>query len=57
MPALDGTVSFKEMDQVAVLITQNLNFKVLGVINVLFYKYLGIPEGNQGFTGSFLKRF
>src|SRR5690242_14509331 len=40
MAALDGTLSFPKMDEMAVLVTQNLHFNVARAFNIFFEVHL-----------------
>ena len=49
--ALDGAVTFKHVNKVAMLVTEDLYFDVFWMFDVLFNKNVGDPESLLGFAG------
>jgi len=48
MAALHGAIPFEEMDDVALAVSQKLDFDVPGPLHVFFQKNVGIAEGGAG---------
>ena len=55
VPALHRTVTLKEMHHIAVLVSEDLHFDVLGLLQELFHKDVVIAEGLAGFVSYQLK--
>ena len=52
MPTLYGAVTFKQMHEVAVFVTQQLHFDMLGTGDELLDKHVRATEGGSGFVAS-----
>jgi hypothetical protein len=50
MPSLDRAVAFTQVDDVAVSIGQNLEFNVMGALDILLNEHAAITERGQGFS-------
>ena len=55
MPALERAIALKQMDEVAVLIAQELDFDVAGATKILFQENVGDPECLPGFAARLLQ--
>jgi hypothetical protein len=53
--SLDGTVTFKQVNNVAVVVTQQLNLNVLGLVQETLNKDCAVAEGTLGLGGCSLK--
>jgi lipopolysaccharide biosynthesis protein len=49
IPALDGTIAFVEMDDIAVLVAEDLDFDVFGSRDVALQKDGGVAKGVERF--------
>ena len=55
MPALDGTIAFVQMQNVAMLVANDLNFNVLCAADVALEKYGRVAEGGSRFLACLLQ--
>ena len=56
MAPLHRTIAFVEMQDIAVLIAENLDFDMTGAANVALQKYRAVSEGGRGLAARFLQR-